>query len=196
MEQPMPKKLLSPDEVASILRVDPGDVLTLIEERTLRAYKIGTSIVRIDEDDLERCLEASATGVEGTERNQPPASALARNHPQPNEWMCKTFAGRTTFRVSGHVDTGAQIWPGNIRYPISFPKEKLDALLAYGRSRGEMKVGLSFDRPEEGSLGQWIQENLPTKMNPACYVGGLLIDEGYAERPRAGVIRFLPRRRT
>jgi hypothetical protein len=45
-------------------------------------------------------------------------------------------------------------------------------------------------------LGQWIQENLPTKMNPACYVGGLLIEEGYAERPRAGVIRFLPRRRT
>jgi len=29
----MPKKLLSPEEVASILRVNPGDVLTLIEER-------------------------------------------------------------------------------------------------------------------------------------------------------------------
>ena len=50
--------------------------------------------------------------------------------------------------------------------------------------------------PEEGSFGQWIQEKLPTKMNPACYVAGLLIEEGYAERARAGVIRFLPQRRT
>jgi hypothetical protein len=82
-----------------------------------------------------------------------------------------------------------------MRYPINFPKETLDALLAHGRSRGEMRVGLSFSGPEEGSLGQWIQEKLPTKMNPSCYVGGLLIEEGYAERLRPGVIRFLPRRR-
>ena len=59
-----------------------------------------------------------------------------------------------------------------------------------------MRVGLSFGGPEEGSFGQWIQEKLPTKMNPACYVAGLLIEEGYAERARAGVIRFLPQRRT
>jgi len=191
----MRKKLLSPEEVAAILRVDPGDVLTLIEERTLRAYKIG-SIVRIAEDDLERCLVASSTGVDGTEENEPPPSALVRNHSQPGVRLCKAFGGRATFRVSGHVDTGVQIWPGSMPSPISFPKEKLDALLAYGRSRGEMRVGLNFSDPGEGSLGQWIQEKLPTKMNPACYVGGLLIEEGYAERPRPGVIRFLPRRRT
>lgn len=194
MEPPKPKKLLSPEEVASILRVDPGDVLTLIEKRTLRAYKLG-SIVRIAEDDLERCLESSATGVEGTEGNEPPPGALARNHSQARVRLCKAFGGRATFRVSGHVDTGVQIWPGDMRSPISFPKEKLDALLAYGRSRGEMRVGLTFSGPEEGSLGHWIQEKLPTKMNPACYVGGLLIEEGYAERPRPGVIRFLPCRR-
>jgi excisionase family DNA binding protein len=187
----MPKKLLSPEEVASILQVGPDDVLTLIEERTLRAYKIGR-FVRIAEDDLERCLEASATETGETE---PSPGTLIGNHSQPGVRFCKAFGGRATFRVSGHVDTGVRIWPGSMRYPISLSKEKLDALLAYGRSRGEMRVGTSFSEPGEGSLGQWIQQNLPTKMNPACWVGGLLIEEGYAEKPRHGVIRFLPRRR-
>lgn len=188
----MRKKLLSPEEVAAILQVDPSEVLTLIEEGTLKAYRFG-SIVRIDEDDLERCLEANATR---TERSEPPPGALVRNHSQAGVRLCKAFGGRATFRVSGHVDTGVQIWPGSMPSPISFPKERLDALLAYGRSRGEMRVGLNFSNPGAGSLGQWIKEKLPTKMNPACYVGGLLIEEGYAERPRPGWIRFLPARRT
>src|ERR1035437_4736578 len=134
----MRKKLLSPEEVAAILQVDPGDVLTLIEEGTLRADKIGR-IVRIAEDDLERCLEASATETAGRE---PQPGAVTGNHSQAGVWLCKGVGGRATFRVSGHMDSGVvQIWPGKMRYPISFPKEKLDALLAYGRSRGEMKVG-------------------------------------------------------
>ena len=189
----MPKNLLSPEEVASILQVDPADVTALIEEHALRAYKIGR-FVRIAEDDLERCLEACATLSSEMREKDPVLSGVA-GISQRGERACRTFAGRTTCRVSGHVDTGARIWPGNMRYPIIFPKDKFDALLAYGRSRGEMRVGLSFSGPEEGSLGQWIQENLPTKMNPSCYVAGLLIDEGYAERVRAGVIRFFPRRR-
>jgi hypothetical protein len=30
----------------------------------------------------------------------------------------------------------------------------------------ELRVGLNFSNPGEGSLGEWIQANLPTKMNP------------------------------
>lgn len=189
----MPKKLLNPEEVASILQVDPADVTALIEERTLRAYII-RGVVRIAEDDLERCLEACATLSSEVREKAPVLSGVAAIS-QKGEWDSRTFAGRTTFRVSGHVDIGARIWPGNMRYPIIFPKDKFEAILAYGRSRGEMRVGLSFSGPEAGSLGQWIQENLPTKLNPACYVAGLLIEEGYAERVRAGVIRFFPKRR-
>ena len=188
----MPKNLLSPEDVASILRVDPDDVLELIDEGTLRAYKIG-KFVRIAEDDIDRCLEACSTGEAQIVQLEPrPSVELAQRN--SGERLCKTFAGRKTFRVSGHVETGAEIWAGDMRYPIRFSKEKFDALLKWGQSRREIRAGASFSGPEEGSLGQWIQKNLPTKLNPSCYVAGLLIDEGYAERARAGVIRFYPTR--
>jgi hypothetical protein len=65
-----------------------------------------------------------------------------------------------------------------------------------GRFRGrEVNVGLQFDRPGPGSLGEWIKKNLPTKMNPATYVAGLLIDEGYAERSGRGTIQFYEKRK-
>jgi hypothetical protein len=56
----------------------------------------------------------------------------------------------------------------------------------------ELPAGLNFSNPGAGSLGEWIQENLPTKMNPTYCVAGLLVAEGYAERKKAGVIRFFP----
>lgn len=51
-------------------------------------------------------------------------------------------------------------------------------------------MGGSFSGPPSGSLGEFIQQRLPTKMNPAVYVAALLIEEGYAEESRRGYIRF------
>lgn len=43
-------------------------------------------------------------------------------------------------------------WPGNIRYPIKFPKSFMDELLTHF-PEGEVAVGGSFDAPGRGSLG-------------------------------------------
>jgi hypothetical protein len=53
-----------------------------------------------------------------------------------------------------------------MRYPIRFPKSFMDALLAHF-PEGEVPVGGSFDGPVGSSLGEFIQERLKTKMNPA-----------------------------
>jgi len=44
--------------------------------------------------------------------------------------------------------------------------------------------------PRRGSLGEFIQQKLKTKMNPAVYLAALLIDEGYADPVQRGYIRF------
>jgi hypothetical protein len=67
-----------------------------------------------------------------------------------------------------------------MRYPIKLPKSFMDALLTHF-SEGEVAVGGGFDGPAHGSLGEFIQQKLHTKMNPAVYVAALLIEEGYAD---------------
>jgi hypothetical protein len=107
--------------------------------------------------------------------------------------LCPTYAGRTRFRVVGSVAEGAAIWPGKMGSPLRFSADFFATLLA--RFAGsEVEVGASFSGPTGGSLGEYIQSNLPTRMNPAVYVAGLLIEEGYAERTRRGWIRFFRER--
>jgi len=88
---------------------------------------------------------------------------------------------------------GAEIWPGQMRYPIRFPKSFTEALLA-NFPEGQVAVGGSFSGPVCGSLGEFIQQKLPTKMNPAVYVAALLIEEGYADASGRGYIRFRSRK--
>jgi len=78
-----------------------------------------------------------------------------------------------------------------MRYPIKFPKAFMDELLAH--VQGEVPVGGKFDDPVRGSLGEFIQQKLGIKMNPAVHLAALLIEEGYAERGRRGYIRMLAR---
>lgn len=79
-----------------------------------------------------------------------------------------------------------------MRYPICFPNEFVKRMLEHFSNR-EVPVGSRFDDPGEGSLGDYIQRELPTKMNPAVYLAALLIEEGYAEDGGRGKIRFCPR---
>ena len=74
---------------------------------------------------------------------------------------------------------------------LFFPREFFERMLSKFQGH-ELPAGLIFSGPESGSLGEWIQENLPTKMNPTYCVAGLLAAEGYAERKGVGVIRFFP----
>jgi hypothetical protein len=107
---------------------------------------------------------------------------------------CSTFGGQTTFEVAGTVAAGAAIWPGRARYPIRITGEFFARLLKHFAS-SEVAVGANFSDPASNSLGDFIRKNLPTRMNPAVYVAGLLIDEGYAEHVGRGRIRFFAERR-
>ena len=69
----------------------------------------------------------------------------------------------------------------------------MDAMPAHFREK-EVPVGGRFDDPVRGSLGEFIQQKLKMKMNPAVYLGALLIEEGCAEPARRGHIRFRSKR--
>jgi len=184
--------VLTPEEVGAFLKIDPEEIIRLIEQGELRAYKVG-SVYRVRRADVDSFLDSCSTS---NSQAAGPRHTRARGEPvgSSDTRKCKTFAGLGEFRVSGSIATGAEIWPGQMRYPIRFPKDFFDSLLRRFRAQ-EVNVGLQFDRPGKDSLGEWIKKNLPTKMNPATYVAGLLIDEGYAERAGRGVIQFYDRRK-
>lgn len=107
--------------------------------------------------------------------------------------QCATFGGKATFPYTGSVATGTHVWPGkNAHFKLTFTKEQWDELLTAFDGE-EVPAGLNFATPKQGSMGAWIKEHWHTKMGPAAYVGGILIAEGYAERPRRGWIRFKKR---
>jgi len=181
---------LTPEETAQRLKVEVPEILALIEAGKLRAIRIGSNI-RIPEPELERLPFTCAAGP-APEEDEP--ALLGRETPPENTRLVPTRTGRATFRVAGSVATGAEIWPGKMRYPIKFPKSFMDAMLEHF-PRGEVAVGGSFDGPVRGSLGEFIQQKLKTKMNPAVYVAALLIDEGYADASHRGFIRLRPKGR-
>jgi hypothetical protein len=168
--------------------VDVSEIHSLIEKGKLRALCIGSN-VRIPEPELEKLLITCAAGP--TIEQTPHSAASGTSANRDNTRLVATRTGRATFRVSGSVASGAEIWPGNMRYPIKLPKSFMDALLS--NFKGEVAVGGRFDHPVRGRLGEFVQQKLKTKMNPAVYVAALLIDEGYAEASRRGYIRFRSR---
>jgi excisionase family DNA binding protein len=169
------KNYLSLEETALQLKVSEADIKSLVDQGKLRAISIG-NIIRVPETELERLLITSAARPNPRETS-----------PDNSRLVC-TRTGKP-FRVSGSVSEGVEIWPGKMRYPIRFSKAFMEALLARF-SETEVAVGSSFDDPGRGSLGEFIQRSLPTKMNPAVYVAALLLEEGYADESRRGHIRF------
>jgi excisionase family DNA binding protein len=167
---------LTPEETAEQLKVEVTEIMSLIERGKLKAIRIGSKI-RIPEPELEKLPVTCAAGPT-------PIETLP-----DNSRLVFTRRGKQ-FRVSGSIAEGAEIWPGKMRYPIRFPKSFMDALLARF-PEGEVAVGSSFSDPAPGSLGEFIQQKLPTKMNPAYCIAALLIEEGYADVSRPGHIWFV-----
>lgn len=176
---------LTTAETAEMLKIEERDLLSLIEEGKLRAIRIGNNI-RIREEELQRLETTCPAGPDLSVKpnaGEPPAGSR----------LVPTRSGRAVFRVEGSVATGAKIWPGKMRYPIKLPQEFMDTLLSRFAGQ-EAPVGGTFDAPTQASLGEFIQQRLNIKMNPAVYLAALLIDEGYAAAgQRRGYIRFLPK---
>ena len=180
---------MTPEELAQMLKVNVEEIISLVEQGRLRALRIGSNI-RIRETDLSS-LETGGLPVVATARLEAPISNGSEVLPDDARW-CLMRSGKTRFKMSGSVAEGAKIWPGKMRYPIKFPKEFMESLLARFHN-SEVPVGGKFDDPGKGSLGEFIQQKLNIRMNPAVYLAALLIDEGYAQTSRRGYIRFLPR---
>jgi excisionase family DNA binding protein len=178
---------LTPEELAQQLKIEVGDVMSLIEQGTLRAIRIGSSI-RIREEEVEK-LQITCAAVPSAIAPLPSSPPLDNDALTDGSRWCLTRTGRAKFRVLGSIATGADIWPGKMQYPIKFPKQFMDALLKRFHD-AEAPVGGKFDDAGRGSLGEFIQQKLGTKMNPAVYLAALLIDEGYAAPARRGYIRF------
>lgn len=160
--------------------------------------------LRVAEADLEDYLESCVyspseedTGCEELlEGSRPVSPNSAETTPGPSTAAIlevPTFAGRRIVRVLGSVAAGASIWLGKARYPLKCPKEFFGSLL--DKFSGQTaRAGTSFSGPEPGSLGEWVQEHLGTRMNPTYAIAGLLIHEEYATRPKPGYIRFFDRK--
>ncbi len=179
----------TPEELAQQLKIEVEDLMSLIGEGKLQAIRIGNSI-RIPQTEVEKMHITCAAVPIIKHAPLVPLESEAEALPEGSRW-CLTRTGRARFRVSGSVVTGADIWPGKMRYPIKRPKTRMEKMLAHFQI-GEVPVGGQFDDPGHGSLGEFIQQELNIKMNPAVYLAALLIDEGYAESTKRGYIRFRP----
>jgi len=181
---------LTPEEVAQHLKVEVKDIVSLVEQGKLRAIRIQGSL-RIRETEIDR-LEESCAAIAPTD------DQVASEDPMPktliaNSRWCFTRTGRAKFRVQGSVANGANIWPGKMQYPIKFSEQFMDAMLDHF-DHEEVAIGGQFDNPIVGSLGEFIQQKLKIKMNPAVYIAALLIEEGYADdSTRRGYIKFRAR---
>ena len=180
------------EEVAEMLKVSLSMIENLVKTRQLGGIKVG-HVIRIRDVDLDRFAVGNAIGGErprnGNGHESPTSVAAGDASLGESPRLCWSIGGRKQFRVRGSVAKGAEIWPGQMRYPIRFSKAFMSELLSHFRNQ-EVRIGGKFDDAGPGSLGQFIQKKLEIKMNPAVYLAGLLADEGFVERTKRGYIRF------
>ncbi len=93
--------------------------------------------------------------------------------------MTETWGGRGSFEYSGSVETGTEIVFGK-GWKVAITAKDYVALRRHFIGR-IINIGTSRTEPPKGSLGEWIQANVMHSAI-ACYVGPILIVEGYAKR--------------
>jgi excisionase family DNA binding protein len=76
--------LLTVEEVANWLRVNPQTVRHWIDRGELHALHVGVRTVRVRQSDLDRFLEAGATGADYPEAQ--PADPGEQGNPEPALW--------------------------------------------------------------------------------------------------------------
>jgi excisionase family DNA binding protein len=202
------RQMLTVDDAAGLLMVEPAQVLGLISSGNLRAFRIAGHL-RVREDELEEYVESCAceasesepreTASEQPHQASPEISGSLRNAGGCSAIGSSVFrdlhtrTGRGHVKVAGGVADGASILMGDMRYPLRFPAEFFQDLLRHFGGQ-EVRTGTIFTG-EKGSLGDWIQKKANTRMNPTYAIAALLVDEGYAEWAERGYIRILERRR-
>ncbi len=185
------QRLYKTQDLADLSNLEPERIARLVKSGQLRAYLIDGEL-RIGEEDLERylagCVVQPAQMACSISSHDSAVMRPSDTSGTEQRRGCPTFGGQATFVYCGSVQTGTTVWPGQrTSYKLRFSAEQWSALLQAFRGK-EVRAGLNFSHPEPGSFGEWIKIHWNTKMGPAAYVGGILINEGYAKRPRPGWI--------
>ena len=90
-----------------------------------------------------------------------------------------TWTGKSHFKYEGSVSKGTQMWFGKDER-LTVLASQYTRLLDHFKGQ-EVLVGTSRDKPQSGSLGEWLQVNV-TRTAIASYVAPILVTEGYALR--------------
>jgi hypothetical protein len=91
-----------------------------------------------------------------------------------------TWTGKSYFKYEGSVGKGTHIWFGKSKRPVPVSASQYAKLLDHFKGQ-EVPVGTSRDKPQPGSLGEWLKVNV-TRTAIASYVAPILIERAYALR--------------
>jgi ribosomal protein S27E len=129
-------------------------------------------------DDIDR-FACAACGNEYVVIRRGGIIALKPVLKDKKKYTLETWGGRSSFEYSGSVETGTEIvfgkgWKANVSAQdyVALRRHFMGLIVNIGTSRTE---------PPKGSLGEWLRANVKYA-GIACYVGPVLIIEGYAKR--------------
>ena len=103
--------------------------------------------------------------------------------------ILQTWGKGARFSYTGSVKEGTTIYYGeDLEREIEVSRQEYSRLLAKF-SGHEVPIGTTRTNLPKGSVGEWWSDNIggPAAMS---YVGAILEAEGYATKPRRGIIRF------
>src|SRR5262249_46004281 len=103
----------------------------------------------------------------------------------------KTWSRRgEEFRYEGSVGHGTTIFYGaDFRWTAKITAADYRQIINRFAKR-EVDIGTSKDSPPAGSVGDWVKANV-NRSGLMSYIGAILVEEGFAVKPRPGRIRFL-----
>jgi hypothetical protein len=106
---------------------------------------------------------------------------------------CKTLStwgGNKQSCYEGSVSTGTIIRYGQaFRWTATISASDYSRILHHF-SKSDVAIGTSKDSPPPGSVGDWVKAHV-NRSGLMSYIGAILVDEGYAVKPRVGRIKFL-----
>ncbi len=94
-----------------------------------------------------------------------------------------------TFSYEGSVATDTTIHYGkDFKYKATISKFDYQQLFRVFSGK-QIAIGTSKTDPPPGSVGEWMKANI-NKTGLMSYVGAILLNEGYATKPKRGRIQF------
>jgi hypothetical protein len=99
----------------------------------------------------------------------------------------KTWGGRRYFEYEDSYESKIVIYYGTaFKWKAEVSKKDYETLINEFAGK-TVPIGTSLDKPAEGSVGEWIMNNLKTSQIAYC-LGAILVEDGYATKNRSEII--------